>query len=471
MKFSKSQEDVCKYLFLLSYLINHKEQAMKYCSRGYRSVLAGIALIAGLGFFTTSALAQFLPSGTTTAGGISANTDITNQATLNYSIAGTGQPAVVSNTTTFKVDNKVNLQVAEVGSSPTNVAPNATGQVTTFTVTNTGNSPMDFALTANGAIANGLTVTLGSLLTDSSVTPGFDATGCQVFVESGATAGFQGAQDVNQALVNLSPVAPGNSKTVYVVCTIPSTAATNGNNALVSLTATASNVNTCVLPAGTGCVTTVATVGADNPAAVDIVFADAAGSDDAANDGKHSARDAYQVAAAVISVSKTVTPICDPFNGSTSPKNIPGAFVQYEVTITNGVGAAPATLTNIADALNANTAFDPDLRTGAAGVAPNKCTSSPPAKAAGSGFRLRCTGTGRASVPGTCADAAGQFFTTAADGDAMNFAAGAVNVLFGTGGGAVTGAQALPAEAGPGYLAGELRGGESVIIRFNAIVN
>ena len=67
---------------------------MKYCSRWYRSVLSGIALIAGLGLFTTQALAQFLPSGTTTAGGISANTTITNNAILNYSVAGTAQPQI-----------------------------------------------------------------------------------------------------------------------------------------------------------------------------------------------------------------------------------------------------------------------------------------------------------------------------------------------------------------------------------------
>jgi hypothetical protein len=53
----------------------------------------------------------------------------------------------------------------------------------------------------------------------------------------------------------------------------------------------------------------------------------------------------------------------------------------------------------------------------------------------------------------------------------MAFNAGSVSVKFGTGGGTVTGAQALPAEAGPGYAAGELKGGESVIIRFNAVIN
>lgn len=438
---------------------------MTYSSRWLRRIWSGIALVAGLGFFTTPALAQFLPSGTTTSGGISANTDITNTATLNYAIAGTPQPVVTSNTTTFKVDNKVNVQVTEVGGNFTAVAPNATAQVTTFLVTNTGNSPMDFQLTPNGAIANGQSVTLGGTpYADSNNTPGFDATGCVARVENGTTPNFQAAQDTAAAIINLSPVAPGNTATVYVVCNIPSAVtATNGNNALVSLTAITSNFGTCNA-AGTTCVNTAQTAGADNPLAVDVAFADAAGSDDAALDGRHSARDVYQVAAASISVAKTVTPICDPFNGNTNPKNVPGAYVQYEITISNAAGApASATLTDINDVLNANLSFDPDLRTGAGGVAPNRCTSSPPANAAGRGFRVSCTGGTRACV-GTPV-----FFTTANDGDATVFTAPNVIARFGNPGGAVTGAQALPAEGT--YAAGELRAGESVTIRFNAIIN
>ena len=426
---------------------------MTYQSKWYRSLLAGIAFIAGLGFLSTPAFAQ-------TAGGTASGTDITNQATLNYAIAGTGQPAVNSNTTTFKVDNLVRVVVAEVGGAFTAVAPNATGQVTTFTVTNTGNTSQDFALSANGAIANAQTVVLGGITyTDSNITSGFNVTGCQAFVENGTTVGYQALQDTAQAVLSLSPNSGSNSATVYVVCNIPSNAtATNGNNALVSLTATTSNAGTCAA-AGTGCVTTTQTAGADTPGVVDVVFADAAGSDDALRDGIHSARDVYQVLAAVISVNKTVTVVCDPLNFNLNPKNIPGAYVRYEITIANAVGAASATLTDINDALNVNTSFDADQRTGTAAA----CAASPPASATGSGFRLACTGGSRACV------ATPVFFTTAQDGDAMFFNSSTVTARFGTGGGTVTGTQALPAEGA--YTAGELKGGESVTIRFNAIIN
>lgn len=463
----KSGEDVGQKQLLWKHSFNKREKAVKNSSRWYRKAVTGLALMAGLVFVSTPVLAQFLAGGTATTGGISANTDITNSATLNYSISGTTQPLITSPSTTFKVDNLVRVTVAEVGSSFTAVAPNATAQVTTFTVTNTGNTPMDYALTPNGAIASGQSVTLGVLLTDSNITAGFDATACVARVENGVTPGsYQSGQDTAAAVLQLSPIAGSNTVTVYVVCNIPSAVtATNGNNALVSLTATTSNNGTCAAN-GTGCVTTTL----PTSAGLNVVFADAAGSDDAARDGAHSARDVYQVAAAVISVSKTVTVICDPFNGATSPRNIPGAFVRYEITISNAAGAASATLTDISDALNANTSFDPDQRLGTGGtVGANLCTTSTVASAVGSGFRLSCTS--GAATPRACV-ATPVFYTSANDGDAMFFNAGTVTARFGTGGGSVTGVQALPAEAvGLGYAAGELKGGESVTIRFNAIIN
>ena len=105
------------------------------------------------------------------------------------------------------------------------------------------------------------------------------------------------------------------------------------------------------------------TVGA-NTAGVDIVFGDAAGTDDAARDAAHSSRSAYRVETATLSVAKTATLICDPFNGTTNPKNIPGAIVRWTITITN-TGAASATLNTVTDAISATTTFDANLVTGA----------------------------------------------------------------------------------------------------------
>lgn len=41
----------------------------------------------------------------------------------------------------------------------------------------------------------------------------------------------------------------------------------------------------------------------------------------------------------------------DPINGSTNPKRIPGAVIQYEISISNGAGGATATSVAITDSL------------------------------------------------------------------------------------------------------------------------
>jgi hypothetical protein len=395
---------------------------------------AGTVLALGLAFAAPASWATGTASGT----------DISNNASVNYQVSGVTQTSQ-SNIVTFKVDNLVRLVVAEVGTTATAVIPGASAQVTTFTVTNTGNTPQDYSL-ASANLPNGTTITLGSSYTDS-----FDGSSCQAYVESGATAGYQSGQDTAVAIQNL---AADTSRTVHVVCNIPLSLA-NGAAAVVSLTATTANAGTCTAN-GTGCVTTTQTAGADNPAAVDVVFGDAAGSDDSARDGKHSARDAFAVTTATLSISKTVTPICDPFNFSSNPKNVPGAYVQYAITIANAGGAGQsATLTTITDVLPVAIAYDPDLRTGS----PTACATSNPESAAGSGFKLTCTGgtRGCATTP--------VFYTGASDTDAVTVSGQNVTVTAGNG---PAGNKVLPGEGS--YAAGELKPGESITIRFNAII-
>ena len=392
----------------------------------------------------TLALGLALASPAAWSAGTASGTDISNNAQVNYQVGGVTQ-TTQSNTVTFKVDNLVRVVVAETGTTATAVVPGASAQVTTFTVTNTGNTTQDYSLAAAN-LPNGTAITLGSSYTDS-----FDGISCQAYVESGATGGYQAAQDTATAIQSL---AADGSRTVYVVCNIPLSLA-NGAAAVVSLTATTANAGLCTA-AGAGCVTTLQTAGADNPAAVDVVFGDIAGSDDSARDGKNSARDAFAVSTATLSISKTVTPICDPFNFNSSPKNVPGAYVRYEITVANANGAGQsATLTTITDVLPAAIAYDPDLRTGSASA----CATSNPESAAGSGIKLTCTGGTRG-----CA-AASVFYTGAGDTDAVTITGQTVTVTAGDG---PAGSKVLPSEGG--YAAGELKPNESITIRFNAII-
>lgn len=310
---------------------------MKPITGGFR-----LALAAGL---TLGAMSQAFAAGT------AAGTDINNTATVNFAVGGVNQTAVNSNTATFKVDRRVNLTVAEVGGAATVVVPGASAQVSTFTVTNTSNATLDFRLIATQD-ANGTTTAFGA-------TDNFDLTGVQVFVESGANTGYQPAEDIATFVDELGP---DTNKTVYVVGNIPA-GRVNGDFAGVTLTAVAAQSTN----GATGVyVATVGTLAADaaetntgvtdNAAFVDTVFGDAAGDTDAAEDGRHSDDDQYNVVTAAIAVVKSSTVVSDPFNGTTNPKAIPGAIVEYCLDVLNSGSAVAGTIV-LTDVIPTNTTY------------------------------------------------------------------------------------------------------------------
>ena len=381
------------------------------------------------------------------ATGTPSGTTISNLATLNYTVSGVAQSAVGSSptgntsgagtATTFVVDKKINLTVTTNDGTFIAVSPGASAAVTTFTVTNTGNDPQDFALASIQEIA-GTTLFSG--------TDNFDATGCAQYVESGGTAGYQAAQDT---AIFISSLASGSSATVYVVCNIPSTQV-NGDVAVIGLLATAKVAGS----SGTGALTQ--TAGA-NTAGVDIVFADGAGTDDASRDAAYSSRDAYNVTTSALTITKSVAPLCDPFNATTNPKEIPGSIVHYTITISNAAGAgASAILTTMTDTLSGSSTFDTNLVTGAGGGAGCSSGSGTAEKGAGYGFRVQSSVGGRV-LGGT---AASGYFTTANDADGADVNGGTITVNFAT---------ALP--AGGSYAAGELKVGETTTVYYNAVVN
>lgn len=383
------------------------------------ALLAGAVL---LGLASQSALAL------TTSG-----TVVSNQATLNYDVSGIAQTAITSAAATFTVDKKVDLTVAELSGGVTSVSPGQAGAVTSFTVTNTGNDPQDIML-AGAEVAAGQTLFAAS--------DNFDTGGLSVFVDANANNTYEAGTDT---ATHIDALAAGASKTVFIVASIP-LARINGDDALVSLTATA-RIDDAVAGNLGGALTE--TAGA-NTAGVDIVFADAAGSDDGARNASHSARDAYTVASAIISVTKSATLLCDPVNGITNPKNIPGAIVRWTVTVSNDAAAtAAATLATVTDALDANTTHDVGLRAPADAAT---CIAG----AGTSGFKIVSSVGGRA-LGGTAG-----VMTNAADADGATIAGQNVTIDFST---------ALPVSGGTGHAAGELKAGESATVTYNVIVN
>ncbi len=266
------------------------------------------------------------------ASGTAAGSTITNTVSVNYQVGGVAQTATTA-ANTFTVDRKINLTVAEVGTTTTQVSPGQTAAVTTFTVSNTSNATLDFALAVAqqaggpGAHAN----------TDT-----FDVSNVKIYVDTNNDGFF----DAGDTLVTyLDELAADTSRTVFVVADVPLGQAT-GSVAAVTLTATGREGGNAGTPGGALSETTTA-----NTAGVDTVFADGAGATDAVRNADFSARDDYTVSAAALTVSKLSVIISDPLNGTTNPKAIPGAVIEYCIVVANAAGSAAATSVAISDPL------------------------------------------------------------------------------------------------------------------------
>jgi uncharacterized repeat protein (TIGR01451 family) len=260
--------------------------------------------------------------------------------TVNYQVGSVAQTAT-SASNSFTVDRKVNLTVAEVGTTTTTVSPGQTAAVTTFTVTNTSNATLDFALTAaqqtGGAGAHSNTDT-------------FDVTNVKIYVDTNANGTYDAGTDT--LVTYLDELAADASKTVFVVADVP-LSLTTGDVAAVTLTATGREGGA----SGSQGIALTETSGA-NTAGMDTVFADTAGATDANRDAAFSAKDDYTILAAALTVTKLSTVISDPINGSTNPKAIPGATIEYCITVNNAAGSATATSVAISDPLPSTVTYN-----------------------------------------------------------------------------------------------------------------
>lgn len=276
------------------------------------------------------------------AAGTAAGTTILNRAVVNYTVGGVAQTQVNSSPTgnstpgagggadtTFVVDRVVNYTLTTVDTIPVVVTPGQTAQVTTYLLTNTGNGTEGFAL--GGANLVGGTV-LGN--TDT-----IDMTNIKVYYGPDSTSAF----NIGTAtLGNLDNLAADGARRVFVVADVP-VAAANGAGANVSMTARAAVAGTA------GATLETATAGADTPGAVDVVLAVAGNT--------KSSSSAYAVQAPVLTVKKTEVVVSDPVNNTTNPKAIPGAVVEYTITITNGSTTQGAAGVAISDPVAATLAL------------------------------------------------------------------------------------------------------------------
>lgn len=262
-------------------------------------------------------------SGAANAAGTTAGTTINNTATATYDPGG-GDVTVNSNSVSLLVDELLDVAVVSTDPGDVPVTPGATGQVTSFTVTNTGNGPEAFTLSGNG--------TLGGDDFDPGVTG--------IVLDSNGNGAYDpGVDTVYVAGSNDPLLTPDQSLTVFVLSSIPASTA-DGNRGEVQLSAVANTGSGApgTSFAGQGAGGGDAVAGASGGDAVDNAF--------------------YLVQSATIAFVKSAS-VADPFGGS---EVVPGAIVTYTLVATvSGSG----TLTNVRvnDPVPAATSYQPGTLT------------------------------------------------------------------------------------------------------------
>ena len=262
-----------------------------------------------------------------------AGSTITNTVNVAYKVSGISQTPLTASDT-FTVDRKVNLTVVEDGSATTQVSPGETAAVTSFLVSNLSNAPVDIALAASN---------LGG--------DGYDVSNFKIYADTDGNGSY--TVGVDQLITYLDQVAAETTNLrVFVLADVP-LGRTTAEVANIRLTGTAAEAST---PGTLGSV--IAQTSGANTAGVDTVFADSNANGNIASDGIDFAQDSYTILAAAVTALKSSRIISDPFNGTTGPKMIPGATVEYCIAVSNG-GGAPATAVAISDTLPTTTTYEP----------------------------------------------------------------------------------------------------------------
>jgi uncharacterized repeat protein (TIGR01451 family) len=262
------------------------------------------------------------------AEGTSAGTIITNNVSVSYDVGGFTQNAETASDS-FEVDRRVNVTVEYIG-PPTSVSPGEQDAWIAFDVTNLSNDTIDLDLVAALDAANP------------------NITSFQIYRDTNGNNTFDAGDEL---VTYLDEVIEDATVRVFVVADI-GLGAINGVDFDVTLTADAH--------AGDGVgslgAELVGTTGA-NTDGVDTVLFDGAGATDLPNQGDFSDTGTYTVAGALVTVAKTSRVVSDPVNGTTNAKAIPGATVEYCITVANATGGAPATDVNVTDDLPSDVTY------------------------------------------------------------------------------------------------------------------
>ncbi|MBL4797182.1 MAG: DUF11 domain-containing protein [Oleispira sp.] len=268
------------------------------------------------------------------------NLDIVNKASLTYKIGTTDQLGIEVNVeNTFKVDRKVIFTLLPPSTVPT--APIKTQQGTAYTLVNNSNAPIRFNLEALNE--NELTeVTIGGQVIDStstSINPTYT-----YYKQDSASTSFDPNKST-QLTGNYIELTAGDfdndSGTDQAIIYVVATPAIGENDDIFvhTLTVTAAETEASA--------TAVNKANEDKIGFTPVAFGETISAIDESwisneiqtvfneKGAERSGVGAFKVTSAKLKIEKSVIIFWDPINKLDNPKAIPGAIVEYTLTVTN----------------------------------------------------------------------------------------------------------------------------------------
>lgn len=289
---------------------------MRYQPMGAKSpAFATKAVIAAAGLASAGAFAA--PA---MAAGTPAGTQIDNVATATWELPSGGESSVDSNVVSLKVDELLDVTVASTDPGDVATQPGLAAQLLSFRITNAGNGPEKFGLSA---IANG-----GG--------DQFDPTITAIYLDTNGNGAFDAGLDtLYVAGANDPQLDPDQSIAIFVHSTIP-LALQDGDRGRVDLAA-------------------VAKTGSGDPGDSFAGLGEGGGDAVVGATGADGLDDGfYRVSAASVSFVKSAA-VADPFGGT---GQVPGATITYTLTATVAGSGSLANL-RVTDPVPAGTTYTP----------------------------------------------------------------------------------------------------------------
>jgi len=299
------------------------------------------------------------------------NTDINNRASVNYSVSGVAQTVIRSSPTgnstpgaaqgsdtTFKVDKKLMFLTEETNATETTTGPGVTNVVTVFRVTNNTNGAQDFQLTAcnpgDAACTAPIMPVPAAAPTIFTRTDNLNMNNLRARVSNAAcsTSGAMATPSyAGETAAFINQLGEDSCVYVFILADTPASAV-NADVATVLLAVRPSTAGS------SGATLETQTGAADVAGTVEAVFAETGPTtgtsvNNVDKDGISIAYDQYVVG--TLNVKKTAAVISDGFSPAGQAKAIPGAVVEYTITVqNNGLSTTAASLTEV---IPANTTY------------------------------------------------------------------------------------------------------------------